>query len=334
MKRILFLLAVLAALTAASLAVLRWASSPPGGSREVLFSVERGWSARRMASALEDSGLVRSSLYALWRAHRLGLSGCFQAGRYMLDASMPPDSILRIIARGEVIPVPTRWVTIPEGLTLDEAVATLSSSLDIPEDSLVAAVCDRALLDSLGLPGAEGYLFPETYEMADSLTAREVVARLFKTFERRWDPAWDAALESLGLSRHEAVILASIVEREAKLDEERPVVAGVFLRRLRLGMRLESCATVQYALGEVSENLSFADTRTDSPWNTYVHAGLPPGPICSPGTSSLAAVVHPDTSGGYLFFVSRMDGSGAHLFASTAAGHAANIRLARSGGAH
>lgn len=287
-----------------------------------------------MTTALEDSGLVRSSLYALWRAHGLGLSGSFQAGRYLLDSSMPPDSILRIIARGDVIPVPTHWVTLPEGLTQEDALTTLSSSLGIPRDELASVVSDRDFLDSLGLPGTEGYLFPETYEIADSLTAREVVERLVSTFESRWDPAWDPSLEALGLSRHEAVILASIVEREARLDEERPVVAGVFLRRLRLGMRLESCATVQYALGEVRESLSLADTRVESPWNTYLHEGLPPGPICSPGTSSLAAVANPDTSHGYLFFVSRGDGSGAHLFASTLSGHAANIRMARSGGTH
>ncbi|NLP06130.1 endolytic transglycosylase MltG [Candidatus Fermentibacteria bacterium] len=334
MKRAFAVLAVLMALTAACLAALRWISRPPGGSREVVFGVEPGWSARRITSALEDSGLVRSSLYALWRAHSLGLSDGFQAGRYLLDSSMSPDSILRIIARGDVIPVPTHWVTLPEGLTLEEALTTLSSSLDMPRAELSEAVSDRALLDSLGLPGAEGYLFPETYEIADSLTAREVLERLVSTFESRWEPSWDTALADLGLSRHEAVILASIVEREARLDEERPVVAGVFLRRLRLGMRLESCATVQYALGGVRERLSFADTRIESPWNTYLHEGLPPGPICSPGTSSLAAVAYPDTSQGYLFFVSRGDGSGAHLFASTLSGHQANIRLARSGVTH
>jgi UPF0755 protein len=321
-------------LAAAALLSFRWVSSPPGGGREVLFPVPRGWGAGRIAGALQDSGLVRWSTFALWRAERTGVADRFQAGTYLLDSSMPLDTILMRIAEGRVVPVPTHWVTLPEGLTLPQSLQTLSASLGIPLDSLEQAAGDSSLLALTGAPGLEGYLFPETYEFADSLGAREVLTSIVDTGLRRWEPAWDPALERMGLSRRQAVVLASIVEREARVDSERPAIAGVFLLRLSAGMRLESCATVQFALGEVRERLSYADLRIDSPYNTYRHGGLPPGPICSPGTASLAAVADPDTTAGYLYFVSREDGSGTHLFARDLAGHLANIRTARSHAVH
>jgi UPF0755 protein len=329
MKRLPVVIGVFA-LAAAAAGLFSWASSPPGGGRQVVFEVERGWGARRIAEALQDSGLVRSSIYILWRAGRLGVASSFQAGRYALDSSMPPDTILSRIARGDVIPVPTRWVTLAEGLTLDQTFEVLSCSLGIPEESLAAAAAGRsALLDSLGAPDFEGYMFPETYEFADSTDAAGVIDRIVRTGLDRWRPGRDSALAAIGLSGRQAVILASIVEREARLDSERALVAGVFLARMRRGMRLESCATVQYALGAVHERLSYADLRVDSPYNTYLNAGLPPGPICSPGSASLDAVANPDTSRGYLYFVSRGDGSGGHLFATSLAGHLANIRSVR-----
>jgi UPF0755 protein len=244
---------------------------------------------------------------------------------------MEPDSLLMVIASGRTIPEPTHWVTIPEGLRLEEALATLSEELEIPVDSLAAAAADSSLLSEFGIPSMEGYLFPETYEFADTLEAVEIIGRIVETGIERWDPSWIECFEQRGLTGREAVILASIVEREARLDSERPLVAGVFLNRLSTGMRLESCATVQYALGAVRERLSFADLRIQSPYNTYIHGGLPPGPICSPGLSSIAAVARPDTADGFLYFVSREDGSGGHFFAGTLAGHNENIRLARSG---
>jgi UPF0755 protein len=181
----------------------------------------------------------------------------------------------------------------------------------------------------MGIPCFEGYLFPETYEFADTLPAWSVVNRIVATGAEVRNSSWKASCESVGLTPFQGVILASIVEREAASDLERDLIAGVFLNRLRIGMRLESCATVQYALGEVKEQLLYSDLLIESPYNTYRHNGLPPGPICSPGISSLNAAASPDTSGGYLFFVSKGDGSGEHLFATTAAGHARNISAVR-----
>ena len=181
----------------------------------------------------------------------------------------------------------------------------------------------------MGIPGFEGYLFPETYEFADSMASWDVIDTIVRTGYEVMDTEWEDKCEAAGLSPFEAVVLASIVEREAASDAERDLVAGVFINRLRTGMRLESCATVQYALGEVREVLLFRDLEIESPYNTYRNPGLPPGPICSPGAASLEAVAAPDTADGFLFFVSRGDGSGEHLFATTAAGHARNIRSVR-----
>jgi UPF0755 protein len=250
-----------------------------------------------------------------------------QAGRYLLSDTMRVDSILSRLASGRVVPVPTHWITIPEGLRMETSLDLLSDSLGIPPADLDSLASDSAFLAELGIPCLEGYLYPETYELADTLSPRQVIARIVRTGLSRWEPAE-------GADRHRTVILASIVEREARVDEERPLIAGVFANRLRRGMKLESCATVQYALGAVRDTLLYSDLEVESPYNTYIHGGLPPGPICSPGRRALEAAVSPDTSEGYLYFVSRGDGSGRHLFARTHAQHARNVRSVRSGAAH
>jgi UPF0755 protein len=250
-----------------------------------------------------------------------------QAGIYLLSDSMTPDSILLIMAGGRVIPVPTRWLTLPPGLNQDMALERICSDLRIERHVLDSLASDETLLGEFGIPSLEGYLYPETYEFADSLSPGVILARIIDTGESVWTPDWYSGIASSGLSRYETLILASIVEREAAVDAERAMIAGVFLSRLRRGMMLESCATVQYALGDVREQLLYRDLEVESPYNTYLHTGLPPGPICSPGYTSLLAAVFPDTTEGYLYFVSKDDGTGSHLFSLTYAGHLENRRM-------
>ena len=242
---------------------------------------------------------------------------------------MSIDSILGKFVSGDVIPVPTSWVTLAPGLRIEESLPLLADSLGKPLQELILLASNEEFIAGLEIPCLEGYLFPETYEFADSSSLEEVVNRIVETGRSVMDEDWVAGCNSIGLTQEEAVILASIVEREAASDTERDLVAGVFLNRLRISMRLESCATVQYALGEVKEVLLYSDLEIVSPYNTYSNSGLPPGPICSPGVASLEAVASPDTTGGFLFFVSKGDGSGEHLFATTASGHAQNIRSVR-----
>ncbi len=332
MKKFLVSAGIIAAFViAAVLIFFDWVGKPPDRGRDVVFTVQRGWGVRDVCEALTDSGLVRNPLYALWRFRRMGDGLSLQAGTYLLDDGMHVDSILTLISRGEIIPVPTRWLTLPPGLTLDQTLDRISSSLLIERSLLDSLSADDTFLGGLGLSSLEGYLYPETYEFATSLAPEEVLSRIVRTGQALWQDEWEDALAATGLDTRQTVILASLVEREVALDWERSIVAGVFILRLRRGMKLESCATVQYALGEVREQLLYSDLRIESPYNTYLHTGLPPGPICSPGPSSLEAAVHPDTSEGYLYFVSRDDGTGGHLFSTTHAGHLDNRRRVRQG---
>ncbi len=329
MKKAVLIVSLIAVLAILAGTAYRWLSSPPGTGLVTEFSLERGWGVRKVAAALEDSGLVRSRFVVIWRYRRAFSPAPLQAGKYLFSDTMMVDTILGMLTRGDVIPTPTHWVTIPPGVRLEEAVVLLAGQLEREQDDFLDVAKDPVFLEGFGIPRMEGYLFPETYEFADTLSALEVLSRITDTGLQYMNGTWEESCRAIGLTPQEGVILASIVEREGMQDSERPLIAGVFLQRLRRGMRLESCATVQYALGEVRERLLFSDLEVESPYNTYLHAGLPPGAICSPGASSLDAVANPDTSAGYLFFVSREDGSGHHLFARTAHEHAMNIDSVR-----
>ena len=325
-RKVLILPGAILIIVILGIAAFNWCSRPPNYGRECIFTVEKGWGARSISQVLSDSGLVRCRLYLLWRYSRLDGSPPMQAGTYYFDDSMSPDSILGILTRGDVLPVETSWVTISPGLTLTQSFSLISECTGIPQIVLDSLSTDSIFLMSNEVPALEGYLFPETYEFADTLDAAEILTRIIETGKARWPEDIDEFLENTGLSLHETLILASIVEREARVDSERAAVAGVFLSRMRNGMKLESCATVQYALGFVKEVLLYSDLEIEDPYNTYIYEGLPPGPICSPGLPSIDAAFNPDTTEGYLYFVSREDGTGLHFFARTYRGHLANIR--------
>ncbi|MCK4807751.1 MAG: endolytic transglycosylase MltG [Candidatus Aegiribacteria sp.] len=325
-RKVLIVSIIFLMLVILGIAALGWCSQAPCGGRECVFTVEKGWGARRISQVLADSSLVRCRLYLLWRYSRMDGSPPMQAGIYRLDDSMSPDSILGILARGEVIPVETSWIILTPGLTLDQSLGVISEASGIGRSELDSLSVDSCFLASGGIQSLEGYLFPETYEFADTLEAGEILRRIIETGKARWPEDMDEFLENTGITLHETIILASIVEREARIDSERAVIAGIFLSRMRSGIKLESCATVQYALGEVKEVLLYRDLEIDNPYNTYIYEGLPPGPICSPGLISIDAAFSPDTAEGYLYFVSRDDGTGRHLFARTYAGHLSNIR--------
>lgn len=325
-RKILILSAVILMLALLGIAALYWCSQPPGRGKDCIFTVEKGWGARRISQVLSDSGLVRCRLYLLWRYSRMDGSLPLQAGIYQFDDSMSPDSILGILTRGDVLPVETSWVTISPGLALVQSLGLISEGTGIRKIVLDSLSTDSCFLASNSVQTLEGFLFPETYEFADTLDAAEILTRIIETGKARWPEDIDELLENTGISLHETITLASIVEREARVDSERAVIAGIFLSRVRNGMKLESCATVQYALGEVKEVLLYSDLEIEDPYNTYIYEGLPPGPICSPGLPSILAAFSPDTTEGYLYFVSRDDGTGTHLFARTYRGHLSNIR--------
>lgn len=298
-----------------------WPSAGPA-----IFEVKAGTSGRALAQELQERGLIRSAWAFRRLLQRRGWEGKLQPGIYRLEPGSGAEQIARKIVHHDT------WhirVTIPEGLTLRAIAQRIEKAGQVEggqwlpaagaiESAASAAHVQRVTGLQVPSPSAEGYLFPATYEFEAGASASAVVEQMLREFVRRLVTPQAKAIARSGLSLHEVLTLASIVEREAVVDAERPLIAQVFLNRLRLGMKLESCATVQYILPQHKSRLLYADTRIESPYNTYLHAGLPPGPICSPGERSFLAVLHPARTDA-LYFVSR--GNGTHVFSRTLAEH-------------
>jgi UPF0755 protein len=246
-------------------------------------------------------------------------------GTYLIKRGTPWGEIIAALHGGHGL---VNTITIPEGFTIAQIAPVLTQALGVPIDSVDAAVRDTAMLRLVGAPGPtlEGYLFPDTYAFPDGTKARAAVLEMVKRFEREWKPDWAVRLQALSLTKHQAVTLASIVEREAKVAAERPVIAAVYLNRLKKGMLLQADPTVQYARGKHTPRLLLKDLEVDSPYNTYKYPGLPPGPIASPGGASLVAALNP-AAVQYLYFVAAPDGH--HEFRNTLAEHQQAVRAVR-----
>ena len=240
-----------------------------------------------------------------------------RSGTYMLHRDAGWAFMLDALRAGKGI---VHIVTIPEGFSLLQIEPLVASRLGQPMDSVNAAVRDTALLHRLDIPTPtlEGYLFPDTYIFEDHTSAASAIDAMVRRFEQVWKPEWTARLDSLHLSRNDVMALASIVEKEARLPEERPVIAAVYLNRMKDGMLLQADPTVQYALGKHVARVYYKDLEVESPYNTYKHKGLPPGPIASPGRPSIEAALYP-ANVPYEFFVAFPDGH--HEFSRDLAAH-------------
>ena len=304
-------------------AVVATACATPAGP-PVRVVVPQGASFRAAADSLGNAGVIRSpTLFRVYAKVRGG-DRAIKPGTYLLRRGSSWNTVLTALREGKGMMF---TVTIPEGFTLTQIVPAIARALEVPADSVIAATRDTAHLDRLGVPTPmlEGYLFPDTYMFLPGTPARVAVNAMVRRFEQVWRPEWTARLDTLGMTRHEVVTLASIVEREAKRPDERPVIAGVYRNRLRAGMRLEADPTVQYARGIHTNRVLFRDLDVDSPYNTYRHAGLPPGPIASPGEASLRASLYP-ADVPYKFFVAYPDGR--HEFTVDFTQHSAARRKA------
>ena len=293
----------------------------------VMLTIREGSPFREAAESLAAHGVVRfPRLFGAYAARR-GRDRSTRYGTYVIRRGASWNEILHALQTGDGI---VNRVTVPEGLPLWEALPRIAAALTLPLDSLEAAVRDTALLARLGVPAGtrtlEGYLFPDTYDFPTGATARDVVSHMVVRFESRWDPAWDARLREVRMTRHEVVTLASIVEKEVRRGTERPIVAGVYLNRLRIGMALQADPTVQYALRKRPGRVLFRDLRVRSPYNTYRYPGLPPGPIAAPGRASLEATLFP-AKVPYKYFVAHPDGH--HEFRATYAEHLEAIAMVR-----
>jgi UPF0755 protein len=266
------------------------------------------------------------SRWSLWFRYALNRSAKFKAGEYSFDRPMTPSEIYTKLVRGDII---LYSVTVPEGSDRFDAAAIVARSLGIDEAAFLRATESGAAIHDLDpkAENLEGYLFPETYRFPRNVKAEQVVARMLgqfrKVLQRHLSPGQPLSPDVL----REAITLASLVEKETPSPEERPLVAGVFKRRLKLGMPLQCDPTVIYAArlaGRPMGPIKQSDLAFDSPYNTYRHAGLPPGPIASPGEASIRAALQPaDTD--MLYFVS--NDQGGHLFSRTLAEH--NVKVAR-----
>ena len=293
---------------------------PPGAS----FSA--------VTDTLAAHGVVSSRFWFKLLARVRGADRSVRAGVYEFAPRLPAWKVLDILQTGDE--VATRF-TVPEGLTIPEVSALAEQKLGIPADSVMAAARDSAAATAiLGFPvrSFEGFLRPETYSLRLGTTAPELVRVMAEGFNSAWRPEWDARLQSLGWSKAQLVTFASIVEGEARADDERETIAGVYHNRLRIGMALQADPTVQYAIflatGKRKPRLFTKDYQFRSPYNTYLNRGLPPGPVNSPSLRSLEASLHP-AKVPYLYFVAGPDGR--HLFSKTYNEHLRSIARVRRG---
>lgn len=302
----------------------------PGTTLEL--RIEAGASARSVADELLDAGVINDrSLFLQFMRYR-GLDRTIEAGRYLVSGDMSVPQIAATLQSAESLA--TR-LTIPEGWRVGQIADLVhDSALPISRDEFLIAAAGRpagysfsGLLPTEG--GLEGFLFPDTYLVDPQGNAVELVLAMLDVFERRVSPGMREGFARQGLDLYEAVTLASIVEREARVPGERQWIASVFLNRLRAGMKLEADPTVQYAIGLAEDGswwkspLTLTDLQINSPYNTYQVHGLPPGPIANPGLASLQAVAEPAESD-FLYFQADCDGSGRHQFARTFEEHLAN----------
>jgi UPF0755 protein len=255
-----------------------------------------------------------------------------RAGVYEFPPGTSPWTVLDVLARGAAVSL---RLTVPEGLTIPELAALAAGRLGVREDSVVAAANDAAAATALlGFPvkSFEGFLRPETYILPTGVSARELVRLMAEGFRSSWEPGWTARLDSIRMTQLQLVTFASIVEGEARADDERETIAGVYHNRLRIGMALQADPTIQYAIalatGKRKPRLYQKDYQYPSPYNTYLHPGLPPGPVNSPSLRSLQAALYPARVP-YLYFVAGPDGR--HVFARTYDEHRRNIARIRRG---
>lgn len=290
-------------------------NGPTGVAIRVI--VPRGASFAVATDSLKHAGLVSYPLLFRVFARVKGDDRNIKPGTYLIKRGTPWPDILNALHGGHGL---VNTITIPEGFSLQQITPLLASTLGVPVDSVNAAVRDTALRNRLDIPTPtlEGYLFPDTYAFPVGTTARQATDEMVKRFEREWKPEWSSQLLKLALNRNDIMTLASIIEKEAKRPEERPVISAVYHNRLRKRMLLQADPTVQFALGRHTARVLYKDLEIDSPYNTYKYTGLPPGPIASPGGPSIIAALFP-ANVSYLYFVADADGH--HEFRTTLAEH-------------
>lgn len=297
----------------AGLSLLLYLNAAPPRMREQIFTVSYGDTMRRIAFNLRNKELIRNSDFFVSLSYVLNRR-FVRAGTYKIFPGMNSFEILRKLTRGDIL---SRKITIPEGFNLYQIADRLEANRICGSDAFLESASDRTFLNSLGIdsPSAEGYLFPDTYVFPERSDPRDVIGVMYKKMMRVLGtrPAYGP-----GMSVRELLTLASLVEKEARVYNERELISSVFHNRLRKNMKLDCDPTVRYAVKKFTGPITVSHLNTDSPYNTYRRTGLPPTPICSPGRESILAAMYPMKSD-YLYFVAKNDGS--HQFSKTLKEH-------------
>jgi UPF0755 protein len=310
--------------------------TPPEVGDQVLVDIPKGAGTRQIASILAEHHLIKNPLVFGYYVKSKGVGSQLQAGRYQLRQGDTIDQILQKMTAGDVYR-DTFKITIREGWTVEQIAAYLEAK-GVADGHTFRLLAKEGNFTYPFLPEKsdkmkyrlEGFLFPDTYIFEKNATENMIITRMLEGFQEHWRKDWDKVLTERHMSILKAVTLASIVEREAVVDKERPLISGVFYNRLKKHMLLQADSTVQYALGgEQKERLFYKDLEVDSPYNTYKYTDLPPGPIGNPGMASLEAVINPAKTD-YYFFVTKKDGSQEHYFAKTYEDHQKNIALSNA----
>mgnify|MGYP000893020480 FL=1 len=332
-KKIVFgipALAILFVMVVAFVIIPLAGSSSYTGERgvPVYFTVRPGMSVSEIGKELYERGIIDSEMKFWWTAKLNGFENKVKSGTFAMQTGMTPRDALEILVYGNTV---TIRFTIPEGFSVRDIAQRLDDEGLVKADAFISLaktyrpypyVEERENV----LYAVEGFLFPDTYEINGEFDATRIMQMMAENFDRRLTKDMRDRAREMDLSIYELVTLASLVEKEAYHEEDRPIIAQIFLKRLRLGMPLQADPTVQYLLDAPKEDLLYRDTEIESPYNTYQNVGLPPGPIASPGTASLMAVLHPaDTN--YLYFVA--DRNGNNYYATNYADHLALVDQVR-----
>ena len=312
------------------------AIEPTSKAQEKIVMIPSGSTTKSIAELLYTNELIKNKLvfqyYIKWKK----VGSQLQAGKYSFSKAMTVEEIVQNLITGKTIKETNRF-TIPEGYTVEQIAHHLDQQgIANKERFLELAKLDKTeekfafnfLQEPMKIPTVEykieGYLFPNTYEVKRDASEKEIITLLLQQFEQEWKKEWDQVLTEKKLTLHQILTIAALVEREATVNQERPIIAGVIYNRMKENMNLQIDATIQYILGEQKARLMFDDLKIDHPYNTYIYTGLPPGPIANPGIDSIKAALFPDDNP-YFYYVTKKDGTGEHFFAKTYEEHLANI---------
>lgn len=303
-----------------------WASNTSSRATERAVIIPRGSSFKSALDTLQSAGVINVRWTLDLAGRLLGRTKVIKTGKYLFPAGLSNSEIIADLVEGKsrvLIALP-----IPEGWRLERVALQCGRLLGADPQRFIALCDKRSFRQELGIDAAslEGFLMPDTYRFLWETPEEEIIARMVRGFQDFYVDSLRTRQESLRLTLNQVLTLASIVEGEAMLDQERPIIAGVYLNRLKKRMRLEADPTVQYAIPDGPRRLIYSDLRFNSPYNTYVHYGLPPGPINSPGRKSILAALYPD-SHSFLYFVA--NGSGGHIFSKTYSEHQRAVQAYR-----